>query len=97
MDLIHRLAAAGLVHCDFNEFNLLINEQEHLTLIDFPQMVSVSHANALELFERDVDCIVRWEVLLLQYNVGGRCLWVDLSEPEDLKTLTSCWPEAGIF
>jgi RIO kinase 2 len=60
MDLIHRLAACGLVHCDFNEFNLLINEREELTLIDFPQMVSVSHANAEELFKRDVDCIVRW-------------------------------------
>jgi len=59
MDLIHRLAGCGLVHCDFNEFNLLIDESEHLTLIDFPQMVSVSHANAEELFERDVDCIVR--------------------------------------
>jgi RIO-like serine/threonine protein kinase len=69
MDLIHRLAACGLVHCDFNEFNLLINEEEHLTLIDFPQMVSVSHANARELFERDVDCIVRWVL------VGGCLRW----------------------
>lgn len=65
MTLIHQLAAAGLVHCDFNEFNLLIDESEHLTLIDFPQMVSISHANAQELFERDVDCIIRWECHLL--------------------------------
>jgi hypothetical protein len=49
----------GLVHCDFNEFNLLIDDDDHLTLIDFPQMVSVTHANAEELFYRDVDCIVR--------------------------------------
>lgn len=60
MDLIGRLAAKGLIHCDFNEFNLLINEQEELTLIDFPQMVSVSHANAKELFERDVECVLRF-------------------------------------
>jgi RIO kinase 2 len=59
MDLIYRLATKGLIHCDFNEFNLLINEDEQLTLIDFPQMVSVSHANAEELFERDVECIIR--------------------------------------
>lgn len=59
MVLIHRLAARGLIHCDFNEFNLLIDDDEQLTLIDFPQMVSVSHANARELFERDVECIVR--------------------------------------
>jgi RIO-like serine/threonine protein kinase len=31
-----------------------------LTLIDFPQMVSVSHENAEEMFERDVDCIIRY-------------------------------------
>lgn len=61
MELISRLAGKGLVHCDFNEFNLLINDQsEDLTLIDFPQMVSVTHANARELFDRDVACIVRF-------------------------------------
>lgn len=60
MDLIARLAARGLIHCDFNEFNLLIDEEETLTLIDFPQMVSVSHPNAEELFDRDVECIIRF-------------------------------------
>jgi len=30
-----------------------------LTLIDFPQMVSVSHANAQDMFDRDVECIVK--------------------------------------
>lgn len=39
---------------------LQIDEQEELTLIDFPQMVSVSHPNAQELFERDVECIIRF-------------------------------------
>ena len=38
MELISRLAAKGLVHCDFNEFNLLISDEEELTLIDFPQV-----------------------------------------------------------
>lgn len=61
MELLSRLAGKGLIHCDFNEFNLLINEDsEEITLIDFPQMVSVTHANAQELFERDVECIVRF-------------------------------------
>jgi serine/threonine-protein kinase RIO1 len=92
-----RLAAAGIVHCDFNEFNVLLDfprreidggEDENgdgiamgalarsavvgadayqgpmprngeaapfiVTLIDFPQMVSISHPHARELFERDV-------------------------------------------
>jgi RIO kinase 2 len=30
------------------------------TLIDFPQMVSTSHANAAMFFERDVNCIRTW-------------------------------------
>jgi RIO kinase 2 len=58
MDIIVRLAQHGLIHGDFNEFNLLINrESEQPYLIDFPQMVSTSHPNAEFYFNRDVDCI----------------------------------------
>ena len=46
MNLIVKLAQYGLIHCDFNEFNLLINDNEEITIIDFPQMVSTSHINA---------------------------------------------------
>lgn len=55
MNLIVRLAEHGLIHGDFNEFNLLINDDEVVTMIDFPQMVSTQHPNAQELFDRDVD------------------------------------------
>mmetsp|Transcript_2621 Transcript_2621/g.3546 ORF Transcript_2621/g.3546 Transcript_2621/m.3546 type:complete len:279 (+) Transcript_2621:57-893(+) len=57
IELIIRFAEHGLVHGDFNEFNLMINEDEEVTVIDFPQMVSTSHANAQFYFERDVKCI----------------------------------------
>jgi len=33
---IIKLAEHGLVHGDFNEFNLMISEQEDVTVIDFP-------------------------------------------------------------
>ena len=82
IDLMEQLAKMGLVHCDFNEFNVLvrgeggqgpyvpvghassllvtsnpnphpftpmrlqISENEDITLIDFPQMVSTNHWNA---------------------------------------------------
>ena len=46
MNLIVRLARAGLIHGDFNEFNLLVTENNEPILIDFPQMVSTSHRNA---------------------------------------------------
>lgn len=114
MGIMLRLGSCGLVHCDFNEFNLLISEPKKvitdgeegegeeqepggklpglplppthsrpvrepaatdaataaataapapprrlaITVIDFPQMVSVSHPNAAELFERDVRSLV---------------------------------------
>lgn len=47
MDLIVRFARAGLIHGDFNEFNILIRrETGEPIVIDFPQMVSTSHLNA---------------------------------------------------
>ncbi|RKP24342.1 RIO1 family-domain-containing protein [Syncephalis pseudoplumigaleata] len=57
MNLIVRLAQSGLIHGDFNEFNLLVRENGKPILIDFPQMVSTSHANAEWYFNRDVECI----------------------------------------
>ena len=54
------LLCSGLVHCDFNEFNLLVDDEEKVTLIDFPQMVSTSHLNATHFFDRDVDCLKRF-------------------------------------
>ena len=91
MELVLRLAQYGLIHGDFNEFNILIREDDEeggleesgkqagakmledgqaevnsasikLTpiLIDFPQMVSMSHPDAKSYFERDVDCIKRY-------------------------------------
>ena len=46
MALAGRLASAGLVHADFNEFNLLVNAAGGITLIDFPQMVPLTHPDA---------------------------------------------------
>eukprot|EP00727_Mastigamoeba_balamuthi_P012273 m51a1_g7669 putative serine threonine-protein kinase rio2 (480) ;mRNA; f:462821-464903 len=61
MELIVRLAESGLVHCDCNEFNLIVHEKDkqgrHVTLIDFPQMVSTRHINAAFYFDRDVECV----------------------------------------
>ncbi|GLJ42583.1 hypothetical protein SUGI_0882710 [Cryptomeria japonica] len=58
--LIVRMAEHGLIHCDFNEFNIMIDDDEKVTMIDFPQMVSVSHRNAQMYFDRDVDCIFKF-------------------------------------
>lgn len=74
IELILRLASYGLIHGDFNEFNILIeeiptkptgdDEQPGVTLrpiiIDFPQTVSTTHMNAKYYFDRDVNCIKRF-------------------------------------
>ncbi|KAM3845734.1 serine/threonine-protein kinase RIO2 isoform 2-T2 [Vipera latastei] len=57
MELIVKLANHGLIHGDFNEFNLMLDDKDQVTMIDFPQMVSTSHANAEWYFDRDVKCI----------------------------------------
>ncbi|KAJ8084081.1 Serine/threonine-protein kinase rio2 [Marasmius tenuissimus] len=58
MDLIVRFARSGLIHGDFNEFNILIRRKSgEPVVIDFPQMVSTSHENAEWYFNRDVECI----------------------------------------
>ncbi|KAJ0969382.1 hypothetical protein J5N97_022259 [Dioscorea zingiberensis] len=60
LGLVVRLAEHGLIHCDFNEFNIMIDDDEKVTMIDFPQMVSVSHRNAEMYFDRDVECIFKF-------------------------------------
>jgi RIO kinase 2 len=71
IDLILDLAKLGLIHGDFNEFNILIQEvpssdapNAPITLtpiiIDFPQSLSIDHANAESYFDRDVKCIKRF-------------------------------------
>ncbi|XP_071887937.1 serine/threonine-protein kinase RIO2-like [Anas platyrhynchos] len=57
MDLIVKLGNHGLIHGDFNEFNLILDNDDHVTMIDFPQMISTSHPNAEWYFDRDVNCI----------------------------------------
>ncbi|KAK3070323.1 Serine/threonine-protein kinase rio2 [Teratosphaeriaceae sp. CCFEE 6253] len=67
MDMIVALAQRGLIHGDFNEFNILIKEKSvggkirlEPILIDFPQTISTNHANAQMYFDRDVACVKRY-------------------------------------
>lgn len=54
MNLIVRLGNSGVIHGDFNEFNIMVTDEAKPILIDFPQMLSTSHANAKFYFDRDV-------------------------------------------
>lgn len=80
MDLIVRLAQRGLIHGDFNEFNILIKEKPRADgsvqvipiLIDFPQTVSTNHANAQYYFDRDVACVKRYFERRFKYTSDAK-------------------------
>lgn len=64
MKFIVKLANHGLIHCDFNEFNIMIRDKDQIkpgeldfVVIDFPQCVSIEHVDAKMYFDRDVEGI----------------------------------------
>ena len=69
IDILKRLAQHGLIHCDYNEFNLMISSEGDITMIDFPQMVSTNHPNAIELFNRDVNGLYKFFSMKMRYDV----------------------------
>lgn len=74
-EMLHHICSIGLVHGDFNEFNLMVVGlrdvdlntitntsilQVTLVLIDFPQMISRDHPLAENIYQRDSDGIVHF-------------------------------------
>lgn len=51
---------AGVIHADLSEFNVILQPNWHILIIDWPQYVKKDHPNAEELLERDVLNIVRF-------------------------------------
>ncbi|EMG48147.1 RIO2 Serine/threonine-protein kinase RIO2 [Candida maltosa Xu316] len=73
MNFIVRLAKAGLIHCDFNEFNIIIRDdptghEYDFVVIDFPQCVSIEHVDAKVYFDRDVQGIRDFFSKKFRYN-----------------------------
>eukprot|EP00596_Hydrurales_sp_CCMP1899_P001957 CAMPEP_0119044490 /NCGR_PEP_ID=MMETSP1177-20130426/31808_1 /TAXON_ID=2985 /ORGANISM="Ochromonas sp, Strain CCMP1899" /LENGTH=499 /DNA_ID=CAMNT_0007014645 /DNA_START=39 /DNA_END=1534 /DNA_ORIENTATION=- len=85
LEILRRLAQHGLVHCDFNEFNLMVDQTGQVTLIDFPQMVSTSHPNASDLFARDLGGLVKFFAMKMRYVPPDE----DLCKLEDIVVLES--------
>merc|ERR1712110_765758 len=57
MHLMLKFFNHGVIHGDFNEFNIMLDDTGTPIVIDFPQMVSTGHPNAKEFFDRDVTCL----------------------------------------
>ena len=45
---------AHIIHADLSEYNIILQPDGHLLIIDWPQAVKTDHANAAELLERDI-------------------------------------------
>jgi RIO kinase 2 len=58
--MIYQLAENGLIHSDFNEYNLMVDSSHKVTMIDFPQMVSSCHLNANFYYQRDIQGILTY-------------------------------------
>ena len=57
MNLLLKFAGHGVIHGDYNEFNIMLDDLGNPVIIDFPQMVSTAHQDARIFFDRDVNCI----------------------------------------
>ena len=57
MNLLLKFAGHGVIHGDYNEFNIMLDDLGNPVIIDFPQMVSTAHQDARVFFDRDVNCI----------------------------------------
>lgn len=84
MELIVKLANHGLIHGDFNEFNLILDDEDRITMIDFPQMVSTSHPNAEWYFDRDVKCIRDFFLKRFDYESELYPTFSDIKREESL-------------
>jgi len=57
MNLLLKFANHGVIHGDYNEFNIMIDDAGKPIIIDFPQMISTEHPEAEYYFNRDVTCV----------------------------------------
>jgi len=58
LDDVGRAYRAGVIHIDLSEYNILVDTEGMVWIIDWPQYVSADHPNALELLKRDIGNVV---------------------------------------
>lgn len=87
MSILIRMAQVGLVHCDFNEFNIMVSPTGTVTMIDFPQMVSTEHPNATELFDRDVAGLMKFFRARFGYVPEDSCTLMGVPVPPTLPSI----------
>jgi len=51
---------ASIIHADLSEYNIILQPNRHILIIDWPQYVTKEHPNAEELLTRDVQNILQF-------------------------------------
>ncbi|CAK1580799.1 unnamed protein product [Parnassius mnemosyne] len=90
MNLIVRLGNCGVIHGDFNEFNIMLDDEGRPIIIDFPQMVSTNHTNAELYFDRDVKCVREFFKKRFAYESDLYPKFEDLERDDEMDTEIAC-------
>ena len=51
---------AGIIHADLSEYNIILKQNKHILIIDWPQYVKKEHPNAEDLLKRDLQNVARY-------------------------------------
>ena len=54
------MGKTGLIHSDLSEYNVVVQKDGTVLLIDWPQAVNIEHPNADSLLERDIRNVLRF-------------------------------------
>ena len=54
LENVRKAYKAGVIHTDLSEYNVMVNPEGRVWLIDWPQYTASSHPNAEEILSRDV-------------------------------------------
>lgn len=90
MNLIIRLGNSGVIHGDFNEFNIMVTDDAKPILIDFPQMVSTAHPQAKMFFDRDVTGVRDYFKKKFGFQCDDYPKFEDLERDDNLDVEVSC-------
>jgi RIO kinase 2 len=75
---------AHIIHGDLSPFNIILQPNQHILIIDWPQNVSTKHPNAKELLERDLRNVLTF--FQRKYRIKNRLKDALTYVQEDYKT-----------
>lgn len=86
LDEVRSAFLLGTIHADLSEYNILVDEEDGVRIIDWPQAVTLDHPEAIDLLKRDLRNILKH---------FHRKYGVDLKLSEALAHITEEEPEEG--